>query len=110
MRDNDELSLWLEDNYEVERTSPIQNFISIKDMFSHYRSSSFFTELTKAEKRRSTESAFVESIERNLSYKHLLKQARKVTIQNADGSSKQNSRAGLIHLKRKRDDEEDVFF
>lgn len=103
---NDELALWFNDTYEKEEAEPVKNFVSIKDMFHRFTSSPFYTELSRAEKRRFTQTAFKEEIQRNIVLKHFYRDERKVSI-----NGKRNTRAGVVHYKPKPkdDDDEDDF-
>ena len=73
-------------------------------MFERFMTSPFYTELSRTEKRRCTQTQFKEEIQRNIVLKHFYRSERRATI-----GGKQNSRAGIVHhtLKADVDDEDD---
>ena len=64
--------------------------------------------MTKAEKRRITQTAFTEQIQKNMLLKKYFVGAMKVQVYK-DGKMKRNTRVGLIHYKLKQSDDVDDF-
>jgi hypothetical protein len=59
---SDDFLGWFNDSYEKDETSVIY----IADLFEHYKSSSFYADLPKTEKRKITKASFDEQIQKHM--------------------------------------------
>ena len=101
---NDDLVRWFTDVYERDERNPILYFLSIKDVLSKKKSDDFEL-ISKAEKRGIKETSFVRDIQKNLLLKKDFAAPMKVhVLLEHIGQLRRNTRAGLIHWKRKEDD------
>ena len=106
LTENDDLSLWILDKYEQTKpTTPVKNFVSIKVMYEKYMDSMYHL-MSKAEKRRVTQTAFKETVQKNLLLKDFFVEAKK--FKNAAG--KYNTKEGIIHLRVKPEETDDDGF
>ena len=106
LADNDELSLWIIDNYEkTERTNPVEHFISIKDMYEKYKFSDRFFCMTNNEKKNFSETKFKEDVKKNLLLKDYFVEHKKVKLA-PDG--KYNGKVGICHFREKPEDIDDT--
>ena len=108
LSENDELTIWVADRFEkteAVKPVPLAHFISIKDLYESYVISDSFQLMTKAEKRRITQTSFQEVVQKNLVLKSHFVEAKKVLLENG----KYNSKIGLVNFRYKRwEDEEDI--
>ena len=106
LTENDDLSLWILDKYEqTKRTTPVEHFVSIKSMYEKYMDS-MYNLMSKAEKRRVTQTAFKETVQKNLLLKDFFVEAKK--FKNVAG--KYNTKEGIIHLRVKPEETDDDGF
>ena len=107
LSENDELSIWVADRFEkteAVKPVPVAHFISIKDLYESYVMSDCYQLMTKAEKRRVTQTSFQEVVQKNLVLKSHFVEAKKVMLDNG----KYNSKIGLVNFRHKSwQDEED---
>ena len=102
LADNDDLSLWVLDNYEqTERTNPVEHFVSIKDMYEKYMTTDRFFYMSKAEKRNFNQTKFQEDVKKNLLLKDYFVEHKKVKLA-PDG--KYNGKVGICHFREKLED------
>ena len=69
---SDELYNWLEDKYE--HTDNKKDIIKIKSLFEDYKTSQYFENLTKEQKRKNNYKSFVEKLESNFFIKKYVKE------------------------------------
>lgn len=108
LQENDDLSLWFLDRYERCENQPPEHFVSIKDMFSEFQTSAFYTEMSRAEKRRVTQTQFLQDIEKNIVLKHFFRSTDKVRVKAPNGRLKYNKRAGVVHYRRKAHEDDNM--
>ena len=106
LEENDDLSLWFLDHYELDKHDPVTNFVSIKEVFRAYTSSTAYELMSKAEKRRVNQTAFTAEVRKNLLLKKYFVDVMKIRVKQANGTLKQNTRVGLIHFKKKKSDDD----
>jgi phage/plasmid-associated DNA primase len=61
---SDHIYEWVCEKYE--KTDKVDDFIYVKDMYEMFKSSSYFENLSKADKRKFTQKSFIENIKTNL--------------------------------------------
>ena len=109
LEENDDFARWFTDVYERDEQQPILHFLSIKDVLKEYKGSEDYTLMSKAEKRGIKETSFVTDIQKNLLLKKDFAAPMKVSVMvERHGQLKRNTRAGLIHWKRRQPDDESV--
>lgn len=62
LKSNDEFAMWFLDNFEYDKDS----VVSVKDILQHYKSSDYYSDLPKNEKRMITESNFKTTLRKNI--------------------------------------------
>ena len=94
---SDELYNWLEDKYE--HTDNKKDIIKIKSLFEDYKTSQYFENLTKEQKRKNNYKSFVEKLESNFFIKKYVKENKdkikiltnyKVNIEDEDDDNEDN--------------------
>jgi phage/plasmid-associated DNA primase len=68
---SDHIYEWVCEKYE--KTDALGDFIYVKDMYEMFKSSSYFENLSKADKRKFTQKSFIENIKTNLFMKGYFK-------------------------------------
>lgn len=64
MAQSDNIYEWVCEKYE--KTDKADDFVYVKEMYEMFKSSSYFENLSKADKRRFTQKSFIENIKQNL--------------------------------------------
>ena len=72
MAHSDELLNWFNDKYE--KTDNPKDVIKIKVIYEAFKSSEYFENLSKADKRQNNYKNFIEKLEKNMFLKKLVKQ------------------------------------
>jgi hypothetical protein len=86
LAENDDLSVWVRDEYELtEQTQPVQDFVSIKAMYEAYTASRAYELMSKAEKRRVTQTEFSKAVKNNLLLREHYVEARREELVEGDG-------------------------
>ena len=106
LEENDDLSLWFLDNYESDPQQP-PLFVSIREMWQRYTRSNAYEMMSKAEKRRVTQTIFEEAVRKNPLLKKHYVERMKVKVKCTGEAVKYNNRAGVLNHKLKQDDLED---
>lgn len=75
--DNDELFMWVDDNYII--TNNDEDVIKIKDIFNKYKNSDYYLHLTKRQKRQNNYKNFNDTIKHHIIFKKMYKE-NKTTI------------------------------
>ena len=105
---NDELSTWFLEHYEVESKVDdkgfVINFVPLKAVVSEYKEGDIYKCMKPEDKRTFGSKKLKADFEENIVLKRSFKQAKQVRLA---PSGKLNTQEGLIHYKRKRDDDED---
>lgn len=103
---NDELSTWFLEQYEhelkVDGKGQVANFVSIKEAFNEYKEHDIYKCMKAEEKRTFGQKKLKADFEKSILLKRSFVQAKKVKLA---ATGKYNSQEGLIHYKRKRDDD-----
>ena len=108
---NDELSGWFLEEYEeemkVDAAGLVVNFVTIKEVKTHYETQPIFTSMRKEDQRKFNLKTLKEDFEKNILLKQSFKRAMKVKLAS---TKRLNTKEGLIHFKRRveRDDDEDA--
>jgi phage/plasmid-associated DNA primase len=63
LMDNDDLSIWVEDNYDYDTTA---KFIKIDEIYEDYKSSEYYHNMTKRDKQKMTLKVFKEMLQSNI--------------------------------------------
>jgi phage/plasmid-associated DNA primase len=63
LMDNDDLSIWVEDNYDYDTTA---KFIKIDEIYEDYKISEYYHNMTKRDKQKMTLKVFKEMIQSNI--------------------------------------------
>ena len=106
LEENDDLSLWFLDNYKLEMKEP-PIFVSVKEMWHRYTMSNAYEMMSKAEKRRVTQTTFEEEVKKNPMLKKYYVDRMKAKVKYPNGIVKYNNRVGVLHHKRKEEDGDD---
>lgn len=72
LEESDEFMNWF--NSEYEKTNSKSDIVKINEIFSLYKLSEFYTNLTKEQKRKNNKSKFIEMIQNNVSLKIFFKE------------------------------------
>ena len=106
LADNDELSTWFLDQYEREATvddkGQVVHFTPLKDIVALYKEHDIYKCMKAEDKRRFSTQKIKTDLEKNIVLKPYFKPAKKVKLAE---TGKYNLQEGLIHFKRKRDDD-----
>ena len=79
-------------------------FVSVKEMWHRYTMSNAYEMMSKAEKRRVTQTTFEEEVKKNPMLKKYYVDRMKAKVKYPNGVVKYNHRVGVLHHKRKEDD------
>ena len=89
--DKDEFLNWFQEEYEKDENG----FISIKELYSIYKSSSLFYSLSKAQQRQNNEKYFRQMVIKKM-YMHYVPPKGSITIKTKDGTEKiQTNKDGI---------------
>ncbi len=61
---SDHIYEWVCEKYE--KTDKVDDFVYVKEMYEMFKSSTYFENLSKADKRKFTQKSFIENIKTNL--------------------------------------------
>jgi len=61
---SDHIYEWVCEKYE--KTDKVDDFVYVKEMYEMFKGSSYFENLSKADKRKFTQKSFIENIKTNL--------------------------------------------
>jgi phage/plasmid-associated DNA primase len=106
LADNDDLSIWFLENYEECMSEPIMNFVSIKEMWHQYTSSNNYLLMDREERKMMNQRRFTDDIKSNPVTGKWFREPKKVSVV-AGGVKMQNGKAGVIHFRRKIEEESD---
>ena len=105
---NDELSTWFLEQYEhelkVDGNGLVVNFVPIKEAFNEYKEHDIYKCMKAEEKRTFGPKKLKVDFEQSIHLKRCFVQANKVKLA---ATGKFNTQEGLIHYKRKRDEDVD---
>lgn len=99
---NDFIPSWVAEHYRTIQTEVIKTFVSIKDLYAHFKQSDHFQTLSKREQRNQNESKFRKAIAKSNAYKTLYREAQKVRLPGG-----YNSKDGLVNVESV-EEEDDV--
>ena len=103
---NDELSTWFLEQYEyelkVDDKGQVLNFVPIKEAFNEYKEHDIFKCMKAEEKRTFGQKKLKEDFQKNIVLKRAFIPAKKIKLA---ATGKFNTQEGLMHYKRKRDDD-----
>ena len=103
---NDELSAWFLEQYEydpkVDDNGQVFNFVTIKDAFNEYKEHDIFKCMKAEEKRIFGQKKLKVDFQQNIVLKRAFSPANKIKLA---ATGKYNLKEGLVHYKRKRDDD-----
>jgi hypothetical protein len=68
---SDHIYEWVCEKYE--KTDKVDDFVYVKEMYEMFKGSSYFENLSKADKRKFTQKSFIENIKTNLFMKGYFK-------------------------------------
>ena len=102
---NDFFPSWLSEHYDVLAPDPESDepvtFLSIKELYTVFRGSPQFQDMSKKEKVLMAEGKFRAAIAKSNAFKGLYREAKKVRV-----NGKQTTKDGLINVQKKRDEDD----
>ena len=119
LTENDDLALFVLDHFDFDMAAPntssqrepIENFVTVKEVYAAFVGSSAYIDMTKAERRRFTQKGFLQDIQKNLLLRQFFAAPMSQWVRHRfTATVDRNTSVGLIHCKPTRAEDDVELF